>query len=73
MRLGNPGDWKALGDGVFELRIDHGPGYRVYFGQQGFEIVVLLAGGTKSTQQRDIKRAKEYWHEYQENKETKEF
>jgi putative addiction module killer protein len=73
LRSGNPGDWKALGDGVFELRIDYGPGYRLYFGQEGVEIVILLAGGTKGTQPRDIKRAKDYWHDYQAYKEAKDF
>jgi putative addiction module killer protein len=73
IRLGNPGDWKMVGDGVFELRIDHGPGYRLYFGQEGTNIVILLIGGVKGSQQRDIKRAKEYWYDYKESKETKDF
>lgn len=73
LRLGNLGDSKALGGGVFELRIDYGPGYRVYFGREGNEIVILLAGGTKSTQPRDIKRAKEYWYDYETSKEAKDF
>ena len=54
---GNPGDHRNLTDGVAELRIDLGPGYRVYFTQRGEELIVLLAGGDKSSQQRDIKRA----------------
>ena len=58
LSLGNPGDLKPVGDGVMELRIDYGPGYRVYFIQQGPVVVVLLAGGDKSTQDRDIKAAK---------------
>lgn len=54
---GNPGDTKPVGEGVSELRIDHGPGYRVYFMRRGREVVVLLAGGNKRTQAADIKTA----------------
>ena len=63
IRLGNFGDVKRIrgGEGVWELRIDFGPGYRIYFGKQGTTIVVLLAGGTKRAQERDIERAKRYW------------
>lgn len=57
LSLGNPGDVKPVGEGVSELRIDYGPGYRVYFVQQGQTLVVLLAGGDKRTQDRDIKMA----------------
>ncbi|MEG4852081.1 type II toxin-antitoxin system RelE/ParE family toxin [Microcoleus sp. B5-D4] len=64
--LGNLGDYRSVGGGVFELRIDWGPGYRVYFGQIGLTIVLLLCGGDKSTQDRDILKAKEYWAEYEE-------
>lgn len=57
--LGNLGDVKSVGDGVLELRIMHGPGYCVYITRQGETVIVLLAGGDKSTQRRDIERAKE--------------
>lgn len=59
------GDWKSVGNGVFELRIDYGPGYRIYFGRDGQSVVVLLCGGDKSTQERDIKAAKGYWRDYE--------
>ena len=54
---GNPGDHRNLTGGIAELRIDVGPGYRVYYTQRGEELIVLLAGGDKSSQQRDVKRA----------------
>lgn len=57
LRMGNPGDAKSVGEGVTELRIDCGPGYRLYLTRVGNEIVVLLCGGDKSTQTRDIERA----------------
>jgi putative addiction module killer protein len=59
MELGNLGDSKNLRDGLMEMRIDYGPGYRVYYVHRGNEIVILLCGGDKRTQQRDIKRARE--------------
>jgi putative addiction module killer protein len=59
LSLGNPGDMKPVGEGVSELRIDYGPGYRVYFVQRGERLVILLAGGDKRTQNRDIKTALE--------------
>lgn len=59
MQLGNFGDAKSVGSGVFELRFDFGPGYRVYYTERHGEIVVLLAGGDKSTQKQDIEKAKE--------------
>jgi putative addiction module killer protein len=57
LSLGNPGDVKSVGQGVSELRIDYGPGYRVYFVQRAETLVILLAGGDKRTQERDIKIA----------------
>ena len=58
LSLGNPGDVKPVGDGVSELRVDVGPGYRVYFVQKGNVYMVLLAGGDKSSQEKDIRQAK---------------
>jgi putative addiction module killer protein len=58
LSLGNPGDVKPVGDGISELRIDHGPGYRVYYLQKAREVVVLLAGGDKASQDADIRQAK---------------
>jgi len=57
LSLGNPGDVRPVGEGVSELRIDYGPGYRVYFVQRGQWLAILLAGGDKSTQERDIRTA----------------
>lgn len=59
------GDFKPVGDGICELRIDYGPGYRIYYTQRGEEIVLLLIGGDKSTQQSDIKKAKQILANYQ--------
>ncbi|MGH7797847.1 MAG: type II toxin-antitoxin system RelE/ParE family toxin [Candidatus Binatia bacterium] len=59
LSLGNPGDVRPIGDGVSELRIDYGPGYRVYFVKHGPMLIILLAGGDKRTQDRDIKKALE--------------
>ena len=58
LSLGNAGDTKPVGEGVSELRIDHGPGYRLYFIRRGEVVIVLLAGGDKSTQDKDIRTAK---------------
>jgi putative addiction module killer protein len=57
LSLGNPGDVEPVGEGVSEMRIDYGPGYRLYFKQRGDTVVILLCGGDKRTQARDIKRA----------------
>lgn len=59
MSLGNPGDVRFVGEGVSELRIHYGPGYRIYFTKQGQAVVVLLAGGDKSAQEQDIRKAKD--------------
>ena len=64
VRLGNFGDTRSVGEGVQELRIPFGPGYRVYFGREGDAAVILLCGGDKSTQTRDIERARDYWRDH---------
>lgn len=65
---GNFGDFKSLKDGVFELRIHALAGLRVYYGLDGEEIILLLCGGTKRTQSKDVKKAKEYWREFLERR-----
>lgn len=64
VRAGNLGSCASVGKGVSELKVDSGPGYRVYFGQVGQEIVILLCAGDKSTQAKDIRRAHDYWMDY---------
>jgi putative addiction module killer protein len=68
LEQGNFSNVKSVGDGVFEFRINFGPGYRVYFGQDGQTIVILLTGGTKKRQQRDIEAAHTYWRDYKQSK-----
>lgn len=67
--LGNFGDCKRIvdGEGIWELRIDYGPGYRIYFGQKYRMLVFLLIGGNKNSQKRDINKAKRFWRELQES------
>lgn len=65
LSFGNFGDCKSLGDGIFELRIHYGPGIRVYFSKIGNKVVLFLCGGDKSSQNKDIKKAKEYLQDYQ--------
>ncbi len=67
-RLGNLGDRKQVGNGVWEMRIDYGPGYRVYYGMEGNRLILLLLGGDKGTQQKDIDLATGYWRDHQERK-----
>lgn len=64
VKFGNFGDYRSVGAGVCEFRIDYGSGYRIYFGQIGTTIVLLLCGGDKSTQEQDIRLAIEYWTDY---------
>lgn len=64
IELGNFGDHKPVGDGIFELRFTFGSGYRVYYGLDGESVVLLLLGGDKNTQTNDIQKAKKYWSDY---------
>jgi putative addiction module killer protein len=68
LEQGNTSNVKSVGSGVHELRIDHGPGYRIYFGRQAKELIILLCGGTKARQQKDIETAKLRWSEFKKRK-----
>lgn len=70
--LGNLGDHKSVGGGVWEARLQFGPGYRIYFAKDGTTILLLLTGGDKATQSKDIDRARRYWARYCEEKEDGE-
>jgi putative addiction module killer protein len=61
---------KSVGAGVSECKLDFGPGYRVYFGKDGQKLIILLCGGDKKTQERDIAKARKYWQEYKERKKS---
>lgn len=65
--LGNMGDFKSVGKGVLELRVNYGSGYRVYFARTGQQIVLLLCGGDKKTQNKDILKAQQYWMAFQKS------
>ncbi|MBE9075786.1 type II toxin-antitoxin system RelE/ParE family toxin [Romeria aff. gracilis LEGE 07310] len=65
LRLGNFGDHKSVGEGVYELRFSFGPGFRVYYGFAGRRLVLLLAGGSKKDQSRDIKASQKFWKAFQ--------
>ena len=62
--LGNLGDYKAIDNNIFELKLSFNGGYRIYFGKDGNKLIILLCGGDKKTQKQDIKKAKKYWSEY---------
>jgi putative addiction module killer protein len=66
LSIGLRGDWKPVGRGVFELRVDHGPGLRIYCAAHGNELVILLCGGDKRKQAQDIETAHAYWQDFKE-------
>jgi putative addiction module killer protein len=72
LKLGNYGDCKSVGEGVLELRFFFGSGYRVYIGEAKDDVVILLCGGDKDSQDKDIARAKKYWKAYQEEQDEQE-
>ena len=65
--LGNLGEYNSIGQGVYEMKIHFGPGYRVYFGMEGQRLVILLCGGDKGTQSKDVKLAHEYWADWRQS------
>ena len=65
--FGNLGEYNSVGQGVFEMKIHFGPGYRVYFGMEGQQLIILLCGGDKGTQSRDIETAHEYWADWRKS------
>ena len=67
-RAGNFGEYKVLGDGICEMKIDYGPGYRVYYTQEGLNVYLLILGGDKSSQNKDIAKAKEIWRTIMEER-----
>ena len=66
IRLGNLGDHKSVGEGVQEIRLDHGPGYRIYFAEHGNTLVILLGGSTKKRQSQAVAQAKRFWEDWKE-------
>jgi putative addiction module killer protein len=68
LEQGNHSNVKSVGEGVMEYKIDFGPGYRIYFGKDGLEIIILLGGGSKKQQNKDIAIAKQHWNEYKQRK-----
>lgn len=72
VKLGNLGDYKAVGEGVYELRIDCGPGYRVYYASIDWTIILLLCGGDKDTQEGDIEQAKQFWNDFKQREHANE-
>jgi len=71
LSLGSLSEVKSVGGGVLERRLDFGPGYRLYFGRDGETLIILLVGGSKARQQRDISTAKAYWDDYKRRKRGK--
>jgi putative addiction module killer protein len=68
LQMGNHSNVKSVGGGIAEFKIDFGPGYRLYFGKDGNKLIILLCGGDKKTQSRDIEKARKYWQDYKRKK-----